>query len=178
MGYCIAQTLTGLSTDCENNIGGIKKAIITTFKEDQYTLDASGNTITGVNSSATWYLYTFRKESGNFTSTLNVDAPNGVNYVSTEINLVFARMESKKRLEMKALTLDDVNVVIVDSNGKYWGFGVNEPVNATAGTAETGTARGDGNKYSLTLTDYDSSYPRELSAEAITALEALIQNAD
>lgn len=173
MAYC-SQTLTGLTTDCNNNVGGIRIAYIANYVEDAFTV--SGSAISAIDSAITWYEYNFRKETGNFTSTLNVDAANGVNYVSSEINLVFSRMETLKRIEMKALSLGDLMVIVKDSNDKYWAFGVEEPVTASAGTGETGTARGDGNKYSITLSDIQASFPMELTADAITSLKAHINS--
>lgn len=167
MAYC-SQTLSGITRDCANNVGGIRVAYIANYADGIFT--ESAGTISAISTAVTWYEYNFRKETGNFTSTLNVDAVNGVNYVSSEINLVFAKMETTKRLEMKALSLGDLVVVIKDSNDKYWAFGVEEPVTASAGTGETGTARGDGNRYTITLSDIQSSYPMELTSEAVTAL--------
>lgn len=167
MAYC-SQTLAGIARDCSSNAGGIREAFIAPFADGIYT-SASG-AVTGVSSAVTWYHYTFNKDTGSFTSTLNVDPANGVNYVSSEINLVFARMETVKRIEMAALSLADLAVVVKDANGKYWAFGAEEPVNASAGSGETGVARGDGNRYSITLLDNSSSYPMELSAAAVEAL--------
>ncbi len=171
MAYCTV-TLSGLSMDCNTNVGGIRAAYITSFDEGIFT-SASG-AVTGVSSAATWYQYNFKKDTGNFTSTLNVDAANGVNYVSTEINLAFARMETAKRVEMAALALGELAVIIKDSNGKYWAFGVEESVVASAGSGETGTARGDANQYTITLVDNASSFPMELTDDAITAFKAHI----
>lgn len=167
MAYC-SQTLSGITRDCANNVGGIRVAYIANYADGVFT--ESAGTISAISSAITWYEYNFRKETGSFTSTLNVDAVNGVNYVSSEINLVFAKMETAKRLEMKALSLGDLVVVIKDSNDKYWSFGVEEPVTASAGTGETGTARGDGNRYTITLSDIQSSYPMELTSSAIETL--------
>ena len=96
------------------------------------------------------------------TSTLNVDPANGVNYVSTDLVLVFNRMETLKRIEVAALALGDLAVIVKDSNGLYWYLGKDEPVVSTAGSGETGTARGDGNKYSVTLQDTSATYPYEI----------------
>lgn len=169
MAYCTV-TLSGLSMDCNTNVGGIREAYITSYADGIFT-SASG-AVTGVSSAATWYQYNFKKDTGNFTSTLNVDAANGVNYVSTEINLVFARMETAKRIEMAALALGELAVIIKDSNNNYWAFGVEESVVANAGSAETGTARGDANQYSITLLDTASSFPMQLSDDAVTAFKA------
>lgn len=174
MGYCL-QTLAGLARDCESNQGGIREAWIANYVEDMFT--ESAGTIVGINSAVTgsvFYHYTFKKDTGNFTSTLNVDNAAGVNYVSTEINFVFSRMEQLKRAEVAALSLSDLCLIVLDANGKYWAFGVYEPVNASAGSAETGVARGDRNAYSITLLDNAPSYPMNLSDAAVTAFKAKV----
>lgn len=165
--YCISMAMSGLTKDCEANRGGILDAYIAPYTEGYF--ESSAGTITGVTSAASFYHYAFKRDTGNFTSTLNVDAANGVNYVSTEINLVFSRMEQRKRIEVAALSINDLALVVRDANGKLWAFGVEEPVTASAGTGETGTARGDRNAYSITLLDNASSYPMPLSDSAATA---------
>lgn len=171
MAFC-TQTLAGIARDCCANQGGIREAYIGNYIDGAFTV-ASG-TVTGISSAASFYHYTFKKDTGSFTSTLNVDNANGVNYVSTEINFVFSRMETLKRIEMAALALGDLIVVVKDANGKFWAFGVEEPVNASAGSAETGVARGDANQYTITLLDNASSFPMELTSDGVTALEAKV----
>lgn len=167
MAFC-TQTLAGIMRDCCNNKGGIREAWIGNYADNAFQV--SGGAITGVSTAVTFYHYTFNKDTGSFTSTLNVDAANGVNYVSSEINLVFNRMETLKRLEIAALSLGDLVVVVKDANNKYWAFGTEEPVNASAGEAATGTARGDRNGYSITLLDNSSSYPMEVTAAAFATM--------
>lgn len=167
MAYCV-QTLAGLARDCEANQGGIREAWIANYQDGIFTV--SGGQVTGINSGVSFYHYTFKKDTGSFTSTLNVDNANGVNYVSTEINLVFSRMETLKRAEIAALSLADTALVVKDANGRYWAFGVSEPVNASAGSGETGVARGDANRYSITLLDNDLSYPYEVTKTAFDGM--------
>lgn len=169
MAYCISATLAGINTDCASNMGGIQKVYIANFQDGLFTLDASGNTVTGLKTGTSWYEYNFRAESSNFTSTLNKTADGG-NYVSTEIVLNFARMETSKRLEMNALALNDIAVVVKDNNNKYWAFGLDRPVQSSTGSGETGTAFGDANRYSITLASTDGTFAPELTAEAIAAL--------
>lgn len=169
MAYCV-QTLAGLARDCQANQGGIREAWIGNYAEGAFTVSAGQVTAIASGTGFTFYHYTFKKDTGSFTSTLNVDNANGVNYVSTEINLVFSRMETLKRAEIAALSLGDLMMVVKDANGKYWAFGVSEPVNASAGSAETGVSRGDANRYSITLLDNDLSYPYEVTAEAFAGM--------
>lgn len=170
MAYCV-QTLAGLARDCEANQGGIREAWIANYQDGIFTV--SGGQISAIDSGVSFYHYTFKKDTGSFTSTLNVDNANGVNYVSTEINLVFSRMETLKRAEIAALSLGDLALVIKDANNRYWAFGVSEPVNASAGSGETGVARGDANRYSITLLDNDLSYPYEVSKAAFEGMKVV-----
>lgn len=161
------QTLKGLSKDCAASMGGIKNAWIANF-EDVVSVTVTDNqiaTITMGDDGATppvpykFKKYAFRRGTGNFASTLNVDAAAGVNYVSTEIVLQFSRMETAKRLEMAALALGELALIVEDSNGNFWYFGFDEPVSASAGDGQTGTARTDGNRYQITLQDNSQSWP-------------------
>ena len=180
MAYCISATLKGISTDCNSNLGGVSKVYIANYADGIYTIDETSTAdtagvVTAINSSITWYQYNFRAESSNFTSTLNKTADGG-NYVSTEIVLNFARQETAKRLEMNALALNEIAVVVKDNNNKYWAFGLDRPVASSAGSAETGTAFGDANRYSITLLSNDARFAPELSSDAITALLSKVEN--
>ena len=100
--------------------------------------------------------------------TFNVDAANGTNYVSTDLVLQFNRMETTKRVEMTALAQGELCAIVEDMNGKFWYLGKDEPVSATAGDGNTGSARSDGNRYTLTLQDVSATWPLEIAASAVT----------
>ena len=159
-----SQTLSGLVNDCSTSMGGVKRIWIANYKAGAATLSGD-STISAFSADTDWHEYYIRKNTASFTSTLNVDPANGVNYVSTELSLVFTKMDTAKRIEMAALVLADVMVVVEDANGKKWFLGYDNPVAASAGTGETGTAKTDGNRYTLTLTDESESFPYEVSAE-------------
>lgn len=172
MAYCISNSLAGIATDCEGSLGGIKTVYLTTFQDGIFNM--SGETVTGFTTGVThFYEYQFKPETSNFTSTLNKTAAGG-SYVTTEINLVFSRMDAAKRVEMNALALDDLAAVVADANGKYWAFGRWLPVVSSTATGESGTAYGDANQYTVTLTASDQNFAPELSDGAITALKALV----
>lgn len=166
-------TIAGITLDCESSLGGIKQVWITQYDNvKSVTVDNETNQISAITleSDAKWYNYQFRKGTGSLTSTLNVDETAGTNYVSNELALVFTKMETKKRIEIAALSIGQLVVVVEDSNGKYWFLGKDDYVSASAGTGVTGTAKGDQNAYTLTLATDSESYPYELSAEAIQSV--------
>ena len=169
---CTAYTLKGITNDCSTSKGGIREIYIADWAKDIFTVGASDNTVTALKLDAQWYKYYIKKNTSSFTSTATIDLANGVNYVSTELTLVFSKMETSKRVEMSALLLNDVAVIVVDSNNKAWCLGLNNPVNSTAGSGESGTSATDGNKYTLTLTDESDTFPFEFSGELPTPANA------
>jgi len=114
--------------------------------------------------------YTFPKNTGSLTSTYNIDRASGVQYVSSELLLQFNRMETQKRVEITALALGDLVCIVKDANGKYWYLGKDEPVNASASDGQTGTARSDANRYTITLLDESKEMPYEVDASIVEAL--------
>ncbi len=169
-----SQTLIGIAQDyCSASQGGIVKAYLTNYADDIFTVaEESGIpvSVSAVSSAVTFYEYNFRKGTGSMTSTLNLDDANGINYVSTELLLQFNRMETVKRTAIAVLALGGIAGIVKDGNGKYWALGVAEPMNPTAGTAQTGTAKTDGNYYQITLTDDYQSFPLEVPAEVAEAI--------
>ena len=165
-----AITLNGIAYDCQPSVGGIKEVYLHAgFADGMFTLDASGESATALTVTSGWTKYEFRRGTGSMTSTLNVDEANGVNYVQTDLSLSFAKQETAKRIEMAALAVGEVQALVVDCNNHKWALGFNEGVAASAAGAETGAARGDGNKYTLTLTDYSESFPYEFTGDLPTA---------
>jgi hypothetical protein len=164
------QTISGINTSCDSNVGGIvevyaqNKSDITAItltdgKVSALTLDA------GAVAAAT---LSFRKQTGSLTSTINVDDAAGTQYVSSDLSLRFAKMETAKRTSVIALAHAETILIVKDQNGKYWLLGYDNPVTLSAGTGSTGTAMGDANEYALTLNDISAEFPYEVVSAAVT----------
>lgn len=167
------QTLAGLAKDCSPNMGGIVEALIANF-DDVTAATVTDNIISAISmaTSAKFKRYNFAKNTGNLTSNYTIDAASGVKYVASDLLLQFNRMETTKRVEISALALGDLVVIVKDSNGKYWYLGKDEPVNASAGDGQTGTAKSDANRYTITLHDESAEMPYEVDSSIIAALIA------
>ena len=167
---CI-QTLSGLARDCSANMGGILEVLIANA-DDVTGVTLSEGIISTISMATTakFKRYTFPKNTGSLTSTYNIDQASGVQYVSSELLLQFNRMETQKRVEITALALGDLAVIVKDANGKYWYLGKDEPVNASTGDGQTGTARGDANRYTITLLDESKEMPYAVDASIVEAL--------
>lgn len=163
-----SQTISGIARDCAPSMGGIKRAWIANYD------DVTGVTVTDGKVSAltmasgkVFKEFTFRKNTGNFASTLNKDVANGSEYVSTDIMFIFSKMETTKRVEMSALSKGELAVIVEDMNGVLWYFGKDEPVVSTTGDGQTGTQRADRNGYSITLQDNSPDWPYEATQDAL-----------
>ena len=164
-------TMTGIAAECKDSIGGIKAAYIAEHA-DLESLDEESGIITEIvmATGKTFKPFVFRKETGNFTSTINSDDAAGTTFVQSEIVLQFTKQETAKRLEIAALMIGNCAVIIEDGNGKCWFFGEDFPVVLTAGSAASGTAMGDFNGYNITLTDKSKALPQEVAANVIAGL--------
>lgn len=156
-----SQTLSGLTHDCDSNMGGVAAVWIAPYTAGAATV--SENVISELSNKEAYKYYAFRKGAASLTKTANIDSTNGIAYVSSELLINFSKMDTTKRIEMNALLLSDVSAIVKDNNGKYWFLGYSEPVYATAGTGATGQAKTDANQYSITLTDECAVFPYEVS---------------
>lgn len=174
---CASYTLNGLARDCSQSMGGITEVYIANY-EDVLPVAVSENTdgskgkITSVElaEGKSFYKYVLRKGAGSFTSNATIDNANGVNYVTTDLTFNMLRMDTAKRIEMTALSVNELAVIVKDANGTYWYLGKDNAVTASAGTGATGTARTDGNMYTITLQDESATYPYEVDAAVMETL--------
>lgn len=162
---CNPVTLAGIARECENNIGGIRKVYVNLKDYVTTTLNGQSEEIASVaiSGSNKFKTFEFRKNSSNLTSTLNV-SDNGSKYWTSDLVMYFSRMETAKRTAINALAAAEAVAIVEDMNGKVWFLGYDEPVEASAGSGETGTARDDANQYSITLQDTSVQSPYEINA--------------
>lgn len=173
MAYC-NQTLAGITLDCTNSMGGIKTVYIANYGDVEDVKVGEDGEITSITmkDSATFKPYQFRKQTGSLTSTLNVDETTGLNFVSSELALVFTKQETAKRLEIAALSIGQLAVIVEDCNQVYHYLGKDDYVSASAGGANTGTSKSDANSYTLTLKDESVTYPHLVAKSAVDAVIA------
>lgn len=165
------QTLTGIARDCNPSLGGIVKVYATNFDDVKSVAVSDGkiSTIT-LATSAKFKEYVVKRNVCSATSTRTIDPTTGDNHVETEIALSFARMDTPKRLELEALSLNGLALITLDANGLYWYYGKDEEVLATGATGSTGTARGDKNGFDITLSDISREFPYEVDSSIVEGL--------
>lgn len=149
------------------------EAYIANF-DDVQTVTVTDNKITAIAmvSGKGFKRYSFNRNTGSLTSTYTIDQASGAKFVTSDLLLQFSRMETTKRIEITALAANDLAVIVKDANGVFHYLGKDEPVSASAGDGQTGTARADANRYTVTLQDNSLEMPFEVAADIVDALIA------
>lgn len=169
---CTSYTLTGLNAGCKDSVGGVAKIWLADQSAVSWTVDSSTHTIKP-DATTAFKVYNLRKGAASMTSTLTVN-DNAGSYFSTEVAINFLKMETTKRLEVMAMLMGQTTGVVKDNNSRYWAVGINNPLEGSAGTGETGTAAGDANQYTVTISADDAELPYEITdASTLSALEAI-----
>ena len=163
MPNCIL-TLSGIARDCRDNSGGIKEVYIIDYNSVN-KVSISADIITGitVDSGTTFHTYTFRKQTGTLTTTINADEVAGTLNYSSELNMKFSKLETAKRLEVVSLAMGETAVIVRDSNDRFWYLGKDYPVTLSAGSIATGTNLADFAGYDVTLSDISTNAPFEVA---------------
>ena len=175
--------LTGFSTSCGSNLPSIKKLYVGTFESGTFTytyqqnseaqdvLDADGNKIIEAVSGATlksgadkWVEFQFRKNSSSMDTEMTVN-DNGSHFYTNSATCTFAKIENSKRLALQSVASGECSMIIVDSNNQTWLIGAENPVSLTTLSGSTGTAIGDSNQYSVTLSADEATMPILIEAD-------------
>lgn len=177
-------SIRGLQIDaCSPNIGGIKAIYLAEWAENAATIKvAEGDnatelidgSVSGFATEVTWTKYDIRKNTASMTSTIN-NSTDGASYVTTELSLVFSKMEAKKRIAIQALAIGECIAVVEDSNGEMYFLGKDAPLTVTAGGGETGAEKSARNAYTLTLTDESLGLPMFLDESAKKVVKGITE---
>ncbi len=172
--------LTGCT---KNNVGGIEAIYLANFKELVPSPSVSNivyddvttgqiTAITGV-TGTTFYTFDTVKETSSLAEAINVNVQNGTLSFVPTISLVMNKLTTEKRNLIHMLATGTLIAVVKDNNGAYWMAGFKKGLDVTAVEASTGTALGDRNGATITLTGAEPVPMATLTSGAITQLLAL-----
>lgn len=169
---CNNVTLIGINAKCDTSAGGIKRVLLAQ-KEDVTigTVDELGviTQITMANGKH-FVQWLFRKNTGNYSTSLTSDPAIGTQAVTTDLNLQFTKAEATKRLEIQSAINAAAVVIIEDMYGQYILLGKDNEVTVTAVNQQSGTSISDLNGYTLTLQDVSLELPHFVDPSIISGL--------
>lgn len=172
MASCNNVTLTGINAKCDTSAGGIKRVLLAQ-KDDVTigTIDELG-VITQITMASGKYFvqWLFRKNTGNYSTSLTADPAIGTQAITTDLNLQFTKAEATKRLEIQSAINAAAVVIIEDMYGQYILLGKDNEVAVTAVNQQSGTSISDLNGYTLTLQDVSLELPHFVDPSIISSL--------
>lgn len=164
-------TITGISLSCQTGVGGVEVAY-GAIKDDVTAITVTDGKVSAITMAMgkNFCEYELHPERSNFSSSQQGDDVSGVDYIQSDVMLSWTHMETSKRTAIESLVGNKLVVIVKDNNGKYWLIGKDRPAKVTARTAESGTAMGDANAYSVTITGKDNELPIEVDSSIIAEL--------
>jgi hypothetical protein len=159
MANCV--TLSGLTLDCRDNVGGIKYAYIAPFSSSigGTVLTGSIGTLTldgvGVSTLPAGEFKKFEtpRQTGFITETGTFSDENGTAFYTQVISLTFNKLTSGSQTEIQQLgEASKLAVIVKDNNDRFWLIGNKNGAVATTTTGGTGTAFGDRNGVTIEIT--------------------------
>lgn len=164
---------SGYTLDCADSVGGIKKIYITELANKSSVTAASG-IITAFTLSAgkKFFTYELQKETSNLVENITRNSANGTTFYEQVLQFTIRKMAASLRNEIKLLAQNQVMIIVLDRNGKYWLLGEQNGCEMTNSTAATGTAMGDFNGYTLNFQGMEEAPCQEVSSNLIAGLTA------
>jgi len=145
-------TLQEVLKDCSNNIGGIQTLLINDIDNlGTVVADTSAWKITSFGTLVDEFVaFEFKRNTSNVVGAKPTDLISGSTYYMYTMTLILSRREAAKNKAIKILAEGqrDLALVYGDANGLYW-YIPNAQLTEVAD--ETGTAKADGSKYTLTF---------------------------
>jgi len=143
---------SGIQLGCRDNAGGVANMWITDFDNITSITQSTGDTITAISGTGTFYAFELIRTSSQFTETVNASLEAGTVFYQDELVTYFAKMTQDKRNILKVLAQNQkLAIVFSDNNGLYWLMGQDYGSFISAGTQVSGKALGDANGLNMTF---------------------------
>lgn len=153
-------TLTGLTLDCRDNVGGIKYAYVLPYSASLTGTSANGNvsalSVDGVSVtdiSTTFKLFETPRQTGTVTETGTFSEENGTAFYTQVASLTFNKLTSGSQDQVQKMgEASKLAVIVKDNNDRLWLVGNFNGAVVSATNGGTGTAFGDRNGVTVEFT--------------------------
>jgi hypothetical protein len=154
----------GIQLGCRDNTGGLKTLWITDYTNVTSITSSTGDTITAISGSGTFYEFQLIRTSSQLTENVNASLENGTVFYQGEIVTYFNKLGQDKRNILKTLAQSQqLAIVVEDNNGQYFLCGQTYGCFISAGTSVSGKSLADANGYNLTFQYLEPNPMNQLS---------------
>jgi hypothetical protein len=163
-------SLITIAKSCDNNQGGIYSAyIIDTDSVTATTVSTSAHTVTNLGTTEDFTTFNFKRNVGSVSIEPQISLENGSTFYQATVTLVFHRREASKSRALQILGEGQryINLMLLDANGLYTYI---DHAQLTGGAEESGTAKADGSKYTVTFVAQMDTRPYFVDSSIVPAL--------
>jgi len=146
---------------CKDAVGGIRKIHFVDFGT-LGTVSVVDDEVTDIGGTFSYHTYDVKGNSSLETN-IQTSLENGTTFFEQVVNLTLHKLTKEDNKEMKLIAFGRPHVFVETFDGKLLLVGREHGAEVTGGTAVTGTARGDLQGYTLTLTAYEITMPNFVS---------------
>jgi hypothetical protein len=163
--------ITSILKGCAgSNQGGIFSVYINDTDNVVYTANTA-HTITSITNSGTskFQTFEFNRNVGNVVIDNKTDLLSGSQFYEAKVTLMFHRREAAKSRALQILSEGQrfLEIIFLDATGQYWYI---DHAQLDGGAEETGTARGDGSKYTVTFTAQMTNRPYLVQSSIVAGI--------
>lgn len=148
----------GFTLDCNEGVGGVKEVFLTNWSNVESGITISGGEIT-VLPGMTIYRYQPNRNTGALTVTPTPNLENGTLYYVQTVEFTLGKLALDKKQELEILSKAKVAVFVRLYDDQIVMVGRTDGAFLTAGTYQSGKAKGDLNGYQVTLTAEEPNQP-------------------
>jgi len=135
---------------CKDAVGGIRKVHFVDFG-DLGTITLTNDEVTDMSGTFTYHTYDV-KGNTSLETNINTSMENGTTFFEQVVNVTLHKLTKEDNKELKLLSYGRPHVFIETFDGSLLLVGREHGAEVTGGTMVTGTAMGDLQGYTLTLT--------------------------
>lgn len=147
-------TLAGRGVGCKDALGGIKRIYVAQWTDGIWE-DISSGEVAGATAAITFYTYDMTRGSGSLNQTITSDLAAGTVFFDQVCSVTFNKAATSDITEISNLVKGRMAVLVEDNNGNWFVMGHQNGVEVSGGTAQTGTAAGDQNGFTLEFSAQD-----------------------
>ena len=149
---------SGRAKTCKDAVGGIKKLYFVDYGDLGDVTLGTDDDITEISGTFTYYEYDIKNTESELTQNLNSSVTNGTTFIEQVLTANFPKLTKEDNKELKLMAYGTPHVFVEDFKGNVMLVGLENGADVTEGTAVTGTAMGDLNGYTLSLTANEVTY--------------------
>ena len=147
----------GRKKPCKDAVGGIKKIHFVDFG-NLGTITLTDDEVTDMDGAFTFHTYDVKGNSSLETN-IQTSLENGTTFFESVVNLTLHKLTKEDNKELKLMSFGRPHLFVETFDGKLLLVGREHGAEVTGGTMVTGTAMGDLQGYTLTLTANETTPP-------------------